>query len=112
MTLDIGPVEWLGEDISSHLPCGTEVDFYLLLPDFLTDPVHLDIDVLHTTMVFRVPEDLEGGLVVDHEVCGSFDFHTNLDEKGMEPENLASRRGCRNIFSLSRRICNYSLFLG
>ena len=57
MTLDIGPVEWLGEDISSHLPCGTEVDFYLLLPDFLTDPVHLDIDVLHLAVVLRIAED-------------------------------------------------------
>ena len=112
MLFNSGTGERFGENVGNHFASREKMTFNLATLDDFTDPVPLDIDVLHTTMVFRVPEDLEGRLVVDHEARGGLDFHTDLAEKGAEPENLASCRGCRNIFSLSRRICDYSLFLG
>ena len=35
--------------------------------DSIPNPMHLYIDVLHSAMELWVPENLECGLVVDHE---------------------------------------------
>ena len=35
------------------------MDFNLLPLDLLVNPMHLDVDVLHLAVVFRVPKDFE-----------------------------------------------------
>lgn len=112
MSFDGDTGERLGEDIGDHVSSGEEVSFDLTALDDFTNPVPLDVDVLHTAMVFRIPEDLECGLVVDHEACRSLDFHSNLVEKGAKPKDLATCRGSRDILGLSGRVRDDGLFLG
>jgi hypothetical protein len=55
-----------------------KVNLYLAPLDDFANPVPLDADVFHATMVFGVAKDLESGLVVDHERRGSNDLHAEF----------------------------------
>ena len=49
--------ERFGEDVGDHLTSREEVTFDLAMLDDFTNPVPLDVDVLHATVVFRISED-------------------------------------------------------
>ena len=49
--------ERFGEDVCDHLPSREEVTFDLATLDDFANPVPLDVDVLHATVVFRISED-------------------------------------------------------
>ena len=57
MLFDGGTGERFGEDVGDHFTSGEEVTFDLTTFDDFTNPVPLDVDVLHATMVFRISED-------------------------------------------------------
>ena len=57
MLFDGGTGERFGEDVSNHFTSGEEVAFDLTTFDDFTNPVPLDVDVLHLAMVFRISED-------------------------------------------------------
>ena len=46
-----------GEDVGNHLSSREEVTFDLATFDDFVNPVPLDVNVLHATMVFRISED-------------------------------------------------------
>ena len=70
-----------GEDVGNHLTSRKEVGLNLTALDGVANPVPLDINVLHATMVLRVLEDLESRLVVNHQVCRSLDIDTDLAQE-------------------------------
>ena len=69
--------------------------------DSVPDPMVLDVNMLHATMVLWILEDLEGRLVVDHETSRFVDAHPKFPEEGSHPEDLSTSCRCRDILCLS-----------
>ena len=80
MALDISPVEWFGKNVRRHLLGWTEVDFDLLLFYLLPDPMHLDINMFHFAMVFRIPKNFECRLVVNPQWRWPLDLETKFSQ--------------------------------
>ena len=59
--------ERLGKDVGSHFLSGEEVDLNVTVSNFLSDPLHLDVNVFHLAVMLRIFEDLDSRLVVYHE---------------------------------------------
>ena len=59
--------EGLGENVGSHFLGREEVDLNVAVSNLLSDPLHLDVNVLHLAMMLRIFEYFDGQLVVHHE---------------------------------------------
>ena len=56
----------------------------------VSNPMHLYINVFHLAMELWVPENLECGLVVNHEWRGSGDVVTNFLHEHAHPDDIPS----------------------
>lgn len=66
MPLNGDPWKWLCEDVGCHVGSWDKLDFESLALDLVANPVVLDVNVLHTTVVLWVSNDCDGRLIV-HE---------------------------------------------
>ena len=68
VTFDCRTRQRLGENVGDHVVGRKEMNFDLASLDNVPNPMPLDVDVLHATVMFRVLEHSEGGLVVDQKL--------------------------------------------
>ena len=61
-------VKRLRHDVRQHCRSLVVLELHFTTLDFITDVMILDVNVLGTTMVDRVPRHLDAGLVVFHDV--------------------------------------------